>query len=31
MDSMGINQEDVMLKPFKFSTLLSIIKPKLAN
>jgi CheY-like chemotaxis protein len=31
LDSMGINQEDVMLKPFKFSTLLSIMKPKLAN
>jgi CheY-like chemotaxis protein len=31
LGSIGINQEDVMLKPFKFSTLLSVIKPKLAN
>jgi DNA-binding response OmpR family regulator len=31
LGSIGINQEDVMLKPFKFSTLLSVMKPKLAN
>ncbi len=28
LNSTGINQEDV-LKPFKFSTLLSVIKPRL--
>jgi DNA-binding response OmpR family regulator len=27
LNSTGINQEDVLLKPFKFSTLLSVIKP----
>ena len=31
LGSIGLIQEDVMLKPFKFSTLLSVIKPKLAN
>ena len=31
LGSIGINQEDVMLKPFKFSTLLSVMKPKLEN
>jgi DNA-binding response OmpR family regulator len=31
LGSIGINQDDVMLKPFKFSTLLSVIKPKLVN
>ncbi len=29
LNSTGINQEDVLLKPFKFSTLLSVIKPRL--
>jgi hypothetical protein len=28
MNSTGINQEDVLLKPFKFSRLLSVIQPK---
>jgi hypothetical protein len=27
LNSTGINQENVLLKPFKFSTLLSVIKP----
>ena len=31
LNSTGINQEDVLLKPFKFSTLLSVIKPRLMS